>query len=132
MPFIVRLLPTSRVRRQRTPDVSPGVHCQQFAFLALVAIALSGCQKPEEITRYTVARPPPRESGPDSSTVNSSEAERADGASKDAPDGQHQLLGAIVPHGKMTWFFKLTGTSQAVSAQTKPFSIFLGSIKFSE
>lgn len=135
MAFMVRLLLISSVRRRRAPDGhrfeenwSLGVHGRQWALLALVAIALSGCQKPDEITRYTVAKPPPREVKP----AVSSSVPKTDVAASDAVDGPAQLLGAIIPHGKMTWFYKLTGPSQAVEAQMKPFARFLGSIKFSD
>ena len=33
----------------------------RLGLLALLALAFAGCHKPDEITRYTVAKPPPRE-----------------------------------------------------------------------
>jgi hypothetical protein len=136
MAFMVRLSPISSVHPRRAPghrfeeNWSLDVLGPQWALLALIAVGLilSGCQKPDEITRYTVAKPPPREGKP---AVSSSVPENHAAAS-DAGDGPSQLLGAVIPHGKMTWFFKLTGPSEAVDAQMKPFALFLGSIKFSD
>jgi len=65
MAFIDRLLLVSSVLKpRRAPDVSPRAHCQPWPLIAIVVLAFSGCQKPDEITRYTVAKPPPREGKP--------------------------------------------------------------------
>ena len=141
MAFKDRLLLVSSVLKpRRAPDGhrfeenwSPGVHCQQWALIAIVVLAFSGCQKPDEITRYTVAKPPPREGKPAAVESTLPKANiAANVATEDAGDGQHQLLGAIIPHGKTTWFFKLTGPSVAVSTQMQSFAQFLGSIKFAD
>jgi hypothetical protein len=104
--------------------------------IAASALILAGCQKPDEISRYTVAKPPPRANKPVDSLGVASQVSNGDQndivLSADEGEGQDQLLGAIVPHGKMTWFFKLTGPSPAVDTQKKPFAMFLGSIKFSD
>lgn len=144
MAFMVRLLRIPSLIPRRAEDVSRPVHglhvapancqrvtpvnCLRVGFIAVVALALAGCQKPDEITRYTVAKPPPRET---KATVPST-TPKPDVGSPQSEDGQDQLLGAIIPHGKMTWFFKLTGPSEAVESQMKQFAKFLGSIKFSD
>jgi len=97
------------------------------ALLAAISI-LAGCQKPDEIRQYTVAKPPPREIRPADSSIDS----KVSTAAPAATDEPAQLVGAIIPHGKMTWFFKLTGPSQAVESQMKPFAMFLRSITFSD
>lgn len=40
-----------------------------------------------------------------------------------------RVLGAIVPHGNETWFFKLTGPDALVTAEREHFRAFLQSIK---
>jgi hypothetical protein len=92
------------------------------------ALALAGCQKPDEIRQYTVAKPPPRETKP----ADLTSVPKENAAAPVATDEPAQLLGAIIPHGKMTWFFKLTGPSQAVESQMKPFVMFLRSITFTD
>ncbi len=41
-----------------------------------------------------------------------------------------RLLGAIVPHDKDTWFFKLVGSPDAVEPLQKPFEDFVRSVRF--
>ena len=41
-----------------------------------------------------------------------------------------RLLGAIVPHGERTWFFKLLGPAPAVGEQKETFDRFLASVQF--
>ncbi|HEY2249459.1 MAG TPA: hypothetical protein VGH74_00315, partial [Planctomycetaceae bacterium] len=83
-----------------------------------------------------MAKPPPREVDATISVAEDSAAgsagQKTNAASPAPIEGPAQLLGAIIPHGKMTWFFKLTGPSEAVSEQLKPFAMFLKSIKFSD
>jgi hypothetical protein len=43
-----------------------------------------------------------------------------------------QLLGAIVPHGDRTWFFKLDGSDQQVGAHQAEFDQFIRSIHFEQ
>lgn len=50
-----------------------------------------------------------------------------------AREEESQLLGAIVPHGAKTWFFKLTGPSRLLAEeQVGGFIRFVGSIGFSD
>ncbi|MGE5193959.1 MAG: hypothetical protein ACM3U2_15805 [Deltaproteobacteria bacterium] len=77
-----------------------------------------GCQKADDIERYTVARPP---------QVATRSLDAAEAAENEAIPGQ--LLGAIVPEGKMTWFFKLTGPIETVKPLMEPFLKFAQSIR---
>ena len=84
-----------------------------------MVILLAGCGKSDDIVRYTVARPP-----------QSGSRGMADG--QNAPDIVEfpgQLLGAIVPEGEKTWFFKLTGPLETVKPQMEPFLKFVQSIR---
>jgi hypothetical protein len=89
-----------------------------MCFLAIILGGLAGCQKPDDIVQYTVARPPHRAAPAD--TAGSELDETIPG----------QLLGAILPQGKMTWFFKLIGPEEDVKAQTEPFLEFVRSLRF--
>lgn len=112
-----------------------GLICTLFAL-----IALSGCDKPDEITVYTVPKPIPVDTPATAGTATDSILAAGDSNSgssaKTAPgketDERDQLLGAIIPRGKMTWFFKLTGPADAVGPQMKSFFRFVKSIKFNE
>lgn len=73
------------------------------ALLAGLALALlAGC-KDETIERYQVPRPP-----------------------------QQRLLGAIIPRGERTWFFKLVGPQDVVDKHAAEFRQFIQSLSFPE
>lgn len=94
--------------------------------LALVLAAVAGCQKHDEITRYTVNKPLPLE------PLARENPHQAGGA--EAPptgDPTDRTLGAIVPLGEQGWFFKLTGPIDAVAAQEQVFTDFVKSVHFS-
>src|SRR5262245_36533392 len=86
-----------------------------FALLLLV-----GCQRPDDIVRYTVARPP------------QAEHSISTAASDDSVWVPGQLLGAIVPQGQRTWFFKLTGRLELVKPQLEPFLAFMKSVRLTD
>jgi hypothetical protein len=44
--------------------------------------------------------------------------------------GGRRIVGAVVPHGGGTWFFKMTGPSAVVEKQKSHFTDFLKSVKF--
>ncbi len=44
-------------------------------------------------------------------------------------ENPQRMLGAIVPHGGATWFFKLTGPAVVVSAEKARFIEFLGTVR---
>uniref|UniRef100_A0A7C4QTQ0 Uncharacterized protein n=1 Tax=Schlesneria paludicola TaxID=360056 RepID=A0A7C4QTQ0_9PLAN len=87
-----------------------------WGLLALMGIC--GCRPEEEITQYTIPKfesiqlPPP------------------EGKTAPAPRAE-RLLGAIVPRGEQTWFFKLSGAPERVAACEEPFTRFLQSVQFS-
>jgi len=119
------------------PFLRGGVSAKfRLGLLAVLGLFIAGCNKPDEIMRYTVPKPPPREVDEKVSNAeyagNPHAGLKSSPASPAVPEGPAQLLGAIIPHGKMTWFFKLTGPSEAVSEQLKPFAMFLKSIKFTD
>src|SRR5215472_11550644 len=71
------------------------------ALLAGLTLAiLAGC-KEETISRYQVPKPPPQ-----------------------------RLLGAIIPHGRQTWFFKLVGPQPVVDKHAEEFKEFINSVRF--
>jgi hypothetical protein len=96
-------------------------------FLAGLCLAAApGCQKSEQIARYTVERLPPFEP---SQTASPRDAQ----GQPPQPVGEptHRTLGAIVPRGGQLWFFKLTGSKDAVAAQADTFAALVKSVRFS-
>ena len=91
-------------------------------------VAIAGCQKSEQIERYTVAKPVPLEA-----VASSSADPHAGLAIGEAAKGEptDRALGAIVPVGTQGWFFKLTGPKDAVAAKADEFKTFLKSVHFS-
>lgn len=88
--------------------------------LSLLVVAI-GCQKGEEIVRYTVEKPPPLESKtPLEQTPNN------------VPVGEptDRTLAAIVLLDDQGWFFKLTGPKDEVAAASEAFEDFLKSVRF--
>jgi hypothetical protein len=86
----------------------PLIICGLAAFLVL------GC-KEETIEHYTAPKadePPPMQ------------------ASSDRPAGR--MLGLILPHGEVTWFFKLVGRTAEIDEHKEEFEQFLRSIEFND
>jgi hypothetical protein len=103
------------------------------SLLAVVAGAVmvlaAGCEKPEGVVHYTVAKPPPLDPLP-------AKADPHAGLNlppKTKPTGEptDRMLGAIVPRGEQLWFFKLMGPKDPVAAQTEGFTALLKSVRFS-
>lgn len=99
--------------------------------LPVALFALGGCYKTEEISLYTVPKPPP--------PVKANVAVRGMGSAAPAlpaaVDGEgsavpQQILGAIVPRGPQTWFFKLTGPATEVLGKVEPYLDFIRSLRF--
>lgn len=126
------------LRRLSTSGVQP-----PFWILALALalfVSLTGCDRPEEIRVYTVAKPPPVDSK--SSDHSSSPVDEADEivpnrdfapgnpSGSSSASGPTEMLGIIAPRGKMTWFFKLTGLPDAVDQVKGDFAQFSKSLKF--
>ena len=96
---------------------------------ALFLVWASGCRKPDEIVAYTVAKPPARDRKADLPDGKPTQTERQQ---SDAAAVEGQLLGAILPRGETTWFFKLPGPRAAVESQASPFVQFVRSVTFSK
>jgi hypothetical protein len=75
-------------------------HRSRPLVVVLAAAALAGCQN-DEIRTYRVDK-----------------------------TAMTRLLGAILPHGDSTWFFKVSGPQSAVSAHEGEFTAFLRSLRF--
>lgn len=96
-----------------------------LALGAVLGLLLVGCQKRDEIQRYTVKKLP--------------RAERPavpEMPPRGMPAGHGQtsserLLGAIAPHGSTFWVFKLAGPKDLASAQMEEFLSLVQSLKFS-
>lgn len=93
--------------------------------IAVALFPLAGCGKTETVTTYTVAKPPPAvrpaSVGPGMMSPPLPEA---------ASNEPGRMLGAIVPHGEKTWFFKLTGPSDSVVQLATQFLEFIRSLRF--
>lgn len=92
-------------------------------YLAMLVCSASvvlqaGCQKKEEIRRYSVDKPAP--------LINNA----LDSPVSDKPTDR--LLAAIVPRGEQTWFFKVTGRADALDKETETFQAFVRSLRFAE
>src|SRR2546423_15633642 len=73
---------------------------------AALALAVLGCQR-DEIQQYQV---PKEDTGSEAVTQQALPT---------------RLLGVIVPHGKRTWFFKLSGPVAAIADQKEAFDRFI-------
>jgi hypothetical protein len=82
-------------------------------------VAVAGCEKTEQITRYTVEKPPPIDA-PAIAEPRATDAEPTD-----------RTLAAIVPLTGQGWFFKLAGPKDAVGENLDAFTTFLESVHFS-
>jgi hypothetical protein len=84
--------------------------------------SLVGCGRHDEITRYSITVP----LGP--SDVQPTAAQPVRNVAVDA--APIRMLAAIVPQGKQTWFFKMTGPVEAVAKQQEPFLTLIKSVRF--
>ncbi len=110
--------------------------------MVLLAGGLTGCEKPEEIRVYTVAKPPPLEHRDTDDVQPAGRFQDGALSGRDAAAGKPagkasvgqptEMLGAITPRGEMIWFFKLTGTPSAVAVVKKDFVYFIKSVKFGD
>jgi len=72
-------------------------------------VAVIGCQEePIETHRVQLLEPPP------------------------PPEAKVRLLGAMIPHEKDTWFFKLVGKLEAIEPLQQPFEEFVRSVSFNK
>lgn len=86
----------------------------------VLAFLLVGCQQRDQIKKYTVKKLPT--------------AERKVKAAEPAEQGPptDRMLAALVPHGKVAWFFKVTGPKDAVAEQMENFLALIRSLKFAD
>ena len=97
-----------------------------WLLLALSPAIVVGCQKQDEIARYTVAKPLPLE-------PLATKSPHASGAIPEQPpsgEPTDRTLAAIVPLKPQGWFFKLTGPKDAVAAHEQAFTTMLKSVRF--
>jgi hypothetical protein len=97
-------------------------------FLLLALCLVCGCDQPDAVRHYTVARHQPARRTP----AVAAQKSRMPHAKSGVAAGRMRLLGAIVPHDDQTWFFKILGPSEEVKQQIEPFVLFLKSLDFSE
>ena len=94
-----------------------------FALLALSQ--LSGCQKQDEISRYTVKKMPQVERPAKAAKPPMRPAGHGLGVSE-------RMLGAIAAQGRTLWVFKVAGPKDAVADQMPNFLSLIQSLKFGE
>lgn len=92
--------------------------------------ALIGCQQQGEITQYTVKRLPPFEGK--ASTARPASSQRPQMPPGHAATEPQRLLGAIAPHERVIWVFKLAGSKQVVADQMEKFLSFVQSLNFTD
>src|SRR5690349_18651267 len=85
------------------PSIGRRLRTRCYLLIAVAGLALLGCQQ-EGIETHRVLRPPP----------------------PPPPEEKVRLLGAMIPHEKNTWFFKLVGPVEAVEKQKAAFDSFIG------
>ena len=86
---------------------------------ALLLGFLLGCGEPEPIREYTVDKTAGDQHSLPAMTAQSK------------PAGQERMLAAMVPHGRMAWFFKLTGPDAPVQNEAQDFLKLIQSVTFS-
>lgn len=124
MVLISQTMPSFRAPNRSSPR-------RLLCALALLSAGLPGCDQPEEIRVYTVAKPPPVEQkDKDGDSLQSLGATQE--AGKTASAQPAEMLGAIIPCGKMNWFFKLTGPPSAVAEIKKDFVFLIKSVRFND
>ncbi len=113
----------------RKYKVTPMRSCLRTAFAIVAAallIALPGCTRTDEVTKYTVKKikqPERKVQAPVMPDLPPADV---------GPSDRDRMLAAIVPHGKVGWFFKMTGSREAVGKTIEQFASLIQSIKFSD
>jgi hypothetical protein len=90
----------------------------RLVLLVPLLACLVGCRPQEQIAKYTVPKP---------DLINPVSTSAPPHAAAAAPQA---ILGAIIPVGKQSWFFKLTGDPAAVEPQREAFLEFVKSVTF--
>lgn len=97
-----------------------------FSLLALSVFA--GCQKQEEISRYTVKKMPAVER-PEKAPTTPRQPMRPAGH---GPGTSERMLGAIASQGRTLWIFKVAGAKDTVADQMPHFLSLIQSLKFGD
>lgn len=92
----------------------------------LLGLIATGCQRDEEITRYSVPR---RDVDRASHAAENPPPEIEPRAAKTRPE---RMLSAIISGPESVWFFKLIGPRELVTEQAKTFRKFVESVKFAD
>ena len=95
-----------------------------IASIAVCALIVPGCGQSDVIERYTVPKQPIIATAVGDSNRNV-------GDSQDVDMSRDRMLGAIVPRGKNSWFFKVTGPNGIVEDQMEEFLELIRSLRFS-
>ncbi len=99
------------MRRVRFRPVSVA----RWLFLPAVVAVVAGCQKEEDVSRYTEPRP----------VVPA-------GSAEPAPREGQRLLGTLVLRGDELWVFKLMGPDAAIKAHKPDYEAFIDSLVFTD
>ena len=104
--------------------IRPATFGWLLCWLSLAVVC--GCQRGEQITRYTVKKLPPTEKRTALPRHEQPDADAADAG----PLDRDRMLAALVPRGQMAWFFKFVGPRDAVGEQMENFLALIESLKF--
>jgi ABC-type transport system involved in cytochrome c biogenesis permease subunit len=97
--------------------------------LAFASLTLAGCAEEDQIRTYEVPTANVGRSN-DPPVAGPGGAARPGAAGEDAVRQPARTLGAMVNDGNQTWFFKLKGPLDAVTAHEEEFRRFVESLKF--
>jgi hypothetical protein len=105
--------------------LQPAATSRALLFVILPAL-LTACGESEDVKQYKASKEAAVAPRPGGEMM----AGPSKGAMPNPASGPSRILGAIVPHGDRTWFFKLMGPMEPMSRLAEPFSQFVQSIKF--
>ncbi len=105
-----------------------GAAAPVWMFALLAVCLLSGCQKQEEISRYTVKKMPTVERPARAAKPPGSPMRPAG----HGPGMSERMLGAIASQGRTVWVFKVAGPKDVVADQMPKFLGLMKSLKFGE
>jgi len=94
--------------------------------MCLVIVCLSGCGQEDHIERYTIPK-----SAAFHATNSQGSATGASGPMAHRMSG-NRMLAAMVPKGDQMWFFKVTGSTDALEGESEKFVAFIRSIRFTD
>lgn len=112
----------STVRSLRVRSVFGSLSLALWAMTGMVW--LTGCQKHDGVSSYTVKRLSP--------AARKATGQSSEDVAEQGPPDRDRMLAAIVPHGKVGWFFKVTGPRVAVAAKMEEFLKLVQSVTFAD